>query len=199
MDKFFNSTFDALTNVVPGSMVIASLILFDSSLLTIDDIITKLNKIELGSAALLVFVSYVIGFAISPLGKFIYQKIGFKLWPMKATIGNSELSISDKFVLVRQFSQNNFKYIESWNMFCALAHNLAISSLVLLFASIFRITMIDNSNPIIFISLSVISIILFLLFLKRAVIFRIWAINDLNATVDRLELLGELKIRSKEI
>jgi hypothetical protein len=193
MDKFFNSTFDALTNVVPGSMIIASLILFDSSLFTIDDILSKLNKIELGSAAILVFTSYVIGFAISPLGKYIYQKIGFKLWPMKANTGNSELSISDKYVLVRQFSQDNFKYIESWNMFCNLAHNLAIASIVVFFASIFRLTMTDNSNPNIFVSLGVVSFILFFLFLKRSVIFRIWAINDLNAAVDRLELLDELK------
>ena len=192
MDKFFNSTFDALTNVVPGSCIIAILFIFDPGIESWGDLVEKLNKIELGSAAFLVFLSYVFGFAITPMGKFLYTKVGFRLWPLKPSPGQSGLPVSDKFVLVRQYSPDNFKYIESWNMFCNLAHNLAFSSLVLLLACLYRIVAMGADSAV-FSIIAALSVILFLLFLHRAVVFRIWALNDLNATVDRLGLMDELK------
>ena len=148
----------------------------------------KLNDIKLGSAALLIMVSYVLGFSMTPIGKFLYQKIGFKLWPHKLAPGNSELSISDKFVLVREYSEDNFKYIETWNMFCNLAHNLAFCMLVLLISTIYRIIFIPESSDLVFIIVAILAFVLFLLFLHRATVFRLWAMNDLNATVDRLRL-----------
>lgn len=187
MDKFFNSTFDALTNVVPGSCVIAVLFIFDTGLKTLDDLLTRLNQIEFGSAAFLVFISYVIGFAITPLGKFIYESLGFKIWPLKADLGTSNLTLSEKFVLVRQYSPNNFKYIETWNMFCNLAHSLAFAALLLIGACLYRL-LATESQPGVFLALALAGMSLFFLFLNRAVVFRTWALNDLNATVDRLAL-----------
>ncbi|MBT8310123.1 MAG: hypothetical protein HKN96_02360 [Flavobacteriaceae bacterium] len=188
MDKFFNSTFDALTNVVPGSVIIAIIILFDPSLATIDDVIAKLNEIKFGSATILVFISYVLGFIISPIGKLLYQKIGFKIWPMTADKG-PYISISDKFILVREYSPSNFKYIESWNMFCNLSHNLAVGMLVLFVASVLRLILVDGASIKVFGVIALIAIIAFFILLKRAVVFRIWAMNDLNAAIDRLELV----------
>lgn len=197
MDKFFNSTFDALTNVIPGSVILASLLVLDSGILTIDDYLLTLNKIELGSAGILIFISYVIGFAISPIGKFLYQKIGFKIWPLKIE-DNSNLSISDKFVLIREYSPNNFKYVESWNMFCTLAHNLAISSIVLIVICLIRDISFDNLGNLTSISIIAAGLALFFIFINRAVVFRKWALNDLNTAVDRLELLGKIKSGSKK-
>ncbi len=189
MDKFFNSTFDALTNVVPGSCVIAVLVIFDASLQTLDDLLARLNQIEFGSAAFLVFISYVIGFAITPIGKFLYTKLGYRIWPLRADQGRSDLTVSEKFVLVRQFSSNNFKYIETWNMFCNLAHNLAFSALLLIGACLYRIIAMESQAGV-FLIMAVVAMAFFFLFLNRAVVFRTWALNDLNATVDRLELPG---------
>lgn len=187
MDKFFNSTFDALTNVVPGSCIIAILFFFDPNIENSDNLITKLNEIKLGSAAFLVFASYVIGFALTPLGKFLYLQLGTRIWSLKTMADTSGLSVTEKFVLVRQYSPANFKYVESWNMFCNLAHNLAVVSLFLLLASLYR-AFVMVSHPKLFAGIAILSIGLFLVFLHRAVVFRNWALNDLDATVHKLAL-----------
>lgn len=187
MDKFFNSTFDALTNVVPGSCIIAILFSFDEGIQSLDNLIDKLNTINLGSAAFLIFVSYVIGFALTPIGKFLYTRLGTKIWPLITTQDSSDLSITEKFVLVREFSPSNFKYIEAWNMFCNLAHSLAVGALFMIIGCLYRIFWM-GSHPKLFGVIGVVALVFFFVFLHRAIVFRSWALNDLNASVDKLAL-----------
>ena len=187
MDKFFNSTFDALTNVVPGAFFLAALTLLDPSFQTVDDLISKANDIDLGGGAFIIMICYVIGFAIGPIGKTLYQKVGFYLWPMEPE-ASSSLSISDKFILVREYSPTNFKYIESWNMFCTLAHNLALTTIALFVVSLLRIFVYKSSSVLLFVAIALLSVIGFFLFLKRAVVFRSWAIKYLNAAIATLNL-----------
>ncbi|MDB4539243.1 hypothetical protein N9231_02415 [Saprospiraceae bacterium] len=192
MDKFFNSTFDALTNVVPGSIILVYLLIFDTSINSLDLLILKLNNIEIGSAAVVIFVSYVIGFAISPIGKYVYQKIGYKIWPAN-TSSLDEFTISEKFILIRQYSPSNFKYVESWNMFCTLAHNLAITSLILILNCIIRIILFGFTDNFLFVFVAVFAVLSFFIFINRAVSFRNWALNDLNTAVKTLDLINEMK------
>lgn len=192
MDKFFNSTFDALTQVVPGSCFIGILYLFDPDIHNADDLLAQLSTINLGSAAFLVFVSYVIGFALGPVGRFLYTRLGFRLWPMKPQPCKAGITVSEKYVLVRQHSPANFKYIEIWNMFCNLSHNLGVVALFLLVASLYRIFILGYFNLALF-GLAAGAVVLFLIFLHRAVVFRTWALNDLNATVDLVMQSGKGK------
>ena len=187
MDKFFNSTFDALTNVVPGAFFLTALAFLDPSFRTLDDLIVKANEIDLGGGTLIIMVSYVMGFAMGPLGKALYQKVGFYLWPLEPE-EKSSLSISDKFILVREYSPANFKYIESWNMFCTLAHNLALATLMLFVVSVLRIFVFTGSSVLLFAVIALLSVIGFFLFLNRAVVFRTWAIKDLDASINTLNL-----------
>ncbi len=191
MDKFFNSTFDALTNVVPGALLLLALPMLDPSFTSFKDLLSSANQVELGGITVIVLIAYVLGFAMGPIGKWLYQKVGFTLWPINIK-ENSALSISDKFILVREFSPANFKYIESWNMFCTLAHNLAFSALALVVICLLRILFYTNLDTSLFIGIGALSLLLFFIFINRAVIFRTWALTDLDAAIDRLELVDRV-------
>jgi len=120
MEKFFKSTFDAITNVLPGAFIlfVAGFFLFDDP----KNLVNYGKELNFGIGALLVFVAYIVGFIILPIGQFIFIKIGLKLFPVRLTDQHIDLTISEKFSLVREFSPANFAYIETWNMFSSLSY-----------------------------------------------------------------------------
>lgn len=195
MDKFFNSTFDALTNVLPGAVIIISLFLATPNLSDLVDTITTKSEIGLLTGAVFIFASYIVGFTISPIGKFLYTKIGSKMFNLVKS-KNSDITITEKHILVREFSATNFKYIETWNMFCTLSHNLAVGLALTCLISIYRIAVVGDTSSI-FIILSISSLIMFFLCINRAVTFKNWAISDMDAAIEKLHLVEKAKPSQK--
>lgn len=194
MDKIFHSTFDFFTHALPGFCIFSTIITFDSEYYLLDGFINTANSIKIGGGILILIISYIIGFVIYPFGRFLYKRLGPKV--CKDQIHNDiDLFISDKFVLVRELSPNNFKYIETWNMFCAMAHNLAVSSLVLFIVSIVKI-IIFKSVINIWGILIPFSFLLFVIFLHRAYKFHIWAADDLNASITCFNLDKKAKVKT---
>jgi len=187
MDKFFHSTFDFFTHALPGLLIIAFLFLLDPALNTAHDLLGMAGKITIASGILLTIMGYVLGFAIYPIGRYLYKKVGFFLWKRKIQ-NDIDLFISDKYVLIRQFSPSNFKYVETWNMYCAMAHNLAMASIVLLVVSGTKVIFQNPTYLGVWIGLAGLSVLLFLIFLHRAVVFSIWAAHDLNASIKSLNM-----------
>jgi hypothetical protein len=191
MDKIFHSTFDFFTHVLPGMCVVTALVLLDSDIQTFNDLLKRAAPTTFGSAAVILLVSYVTGFAIYPFGRLLYKRLGFKLWnrPIER---NVPLHISEKYTLIRELSTNNFKYVELWNMFCAMAHNLAVASLVLGFAAIYKIATISTGKAA-WIFLLGASIFSFFVMLYRAVQFSLWAADDINSSIRILDLQEKVK------
>ena len=194
MDKFFHSTFDFFTHAIPGLLILAFLFLLDPGLKTAHDLLEITGKITAGSGALLLIVSYIIGFAIHPLGRFLYKNVGFFFWRRKI-LNNVDLFISDKYVLLREYSPANFKYVETWNMYCAMAHNLAVASIIMLLVTLGKIIFQHPSFLAAWIGLAIFALIGVFIFLHRAVVFSIWAAHDINASVKSLNLVERGKIK----
>jgi hypothetical protein len=196
MNKIFYSAFDFFTHAIPGFCIIVSLFILDSNLNTSHDFLAKANQFHIGGAVLLLVVGYIIGFGVHPIGRFFYKKIGFKIWNEKI-LNDVPLFISDKYILIREFSPKNFKYVETWNMFCAMAHNLAVACLLTLIFIIIKVIFIGVPNLYFWLSLGTVTLIFLFLFLHRSVRFSIWAAHEINATVDKLNLVKRGKQGSK--
>jgi hypothetical protein len=187
MDKFFHSTFDFFSHALPGLFLLVSLVLFDPEIVQPYDIIQKTSMFKINDLILVTFLGYVVGFAIHPVGQLLYKKVGSHIWH-EPIVNHIDMFISDKYVLIRQFSPVNFKYVETWNMFCSMSHNLAVSCLISATASTYKIFFHHPANRMFWIMYAFVSIIMFLIFLKRAVRFSTWATHDLNAAISRLKL-----------
>lgn len=215
MDNFIKFTFDIFAHVIPGLMILIAL-----SLLTISikppSIDKKIDNTEIttsentemdfglaseimndlegaGKGVAVVILAYIVGFAVNPLGKSIYRKICPKLWP-KIYVENEikGMHISDKFVLIRELSPSNFEYVERWNMYSSLSHNLAVGCLVFFIVSVIQ-TFLQSDYWLYWASIAVISIILFFVFVKSAFIYNQWAGRDLNSAISALNLREKAK------
>lgn len=187
MDKIFHSTFDFFSYAIPGFYILISFFILDIQLENINSFLDYTSKINLATGSFLLVVAYIIGFAIYPIGRFLYKKIGFSIW-RRPIQNNLDLFISDKYVLVREFSNANFKYIETWNMFCALSHNLVVACLIALVLSFIRIIFLSSANTGFWLFFMFIQLLLMFIFLHRAVVFSLWAAHDLNSTIKALGL-----------
>jgi hypothetical protein len=187
MDKIFHSTFDFFAHAIPGSCLLAALFVLRTEVDTPAQLLDIADSIQLGSGIFLLVAGYIAGFAIYPLGRALYRSLGFKLWKKKMH-HDIPIFISEKYVLIREFSPANFKYVELWNMFCGMSHNLAIASLVLAICCFIKLGQggLTQAGP--WWALGIVAIALTLIFTHRAVVFAIWAADDLNATIKQLEL-----------
>jgi hypothetical protein len=187
MDKIFHSTFDFFSHALPGFCMALACFILDGSLNAPQEYIAIIKSLKIESIIALLGFGYILGFGLFPLGRFLYKQIGLKIWKMKIE-NNVDIFISDKYALIRELSPSNFKYVEIWNMYCAMAHNLAIASLLIFIFTIVKIIFLAPSNLVFWWGLAIGALIFFFLLLHRAVVFSIWAAHDLNASVKRLEL-----------
>ena len=127
MKELIKFTFDFFAHVISGLFVIFSLSLLFMTSVSLEALLEMTGKIEKSTATVVVIMAYVVGFAINPFGRFLYRSIGFKIWQNKI-VNDVDLFISDKFALIRQHSPANFSYVETWNTYCAMSHNLAFAS-----------------------------------------------------------------------
>jgi hypothetical protein len=186
MKDFLEFTFDFFVHVLPGSLVIIAISLLFIPIGVEDGLEDILGKFETTKGIAFAVFAFVIGLAVNPLGKTILKKIGFTIWKPKI-LNNVDMFVSDKFVLIREHSSANFKYVEKWNMYCSLSHNLSFACLILVLVSLIKL-ILQDPNQMIWLSIIIICTILFFIFLKSAVTYSIWAQHDLNAAISALKL-----------
>ncbi len=186
MKELINFTFDFFGHVLPGIVIIISFSLFFIDTNSLDFIKEQINTINTANSTLIAISAYIVGFALDPIGKLLYKKIGFKIWNLKVQNG-VDMFISNKFALVREFSEKNFKYVEKWNMYCTMSYNFALASIFVFLSSIFKVFQ-EKENYLFWLLIIVLSLFLFFIFLYKAVLFSIWAAHDLNATITALKL-----------
>jgi len=192
MNNFIKFTFDIFGHVIPGIIILLAI-----SLLTISfDINTDygmvseiMNNLEgTGKGAFVIILAYIIGFAVTPFGKYLYRKIGLKLWPNIKLDNDIKMHISDKFILIREYSPANFEYVERWNMYSTLSHNLAVGCLFFFVVGIIKIFKDSNDYIINWILILAVSIIFFFIFIRSALLYNKWAGSDLNSAISALKL-----------
>ena len=214
MEKIINSAFDFFAYALPGAFLILSLLILDPGNDTSQDFINFAQKLQTGGSLMLLAVGYVLGFAITPLGRKLYR--GFNRtrlfrWLDTVLEGNLKnktytfdqnngdapaVSVSERFVLVREFSPNNFRHIESWHVYSLMSHNMALVNILVFLFSGARLIFFENRFPGWWYGVMGITLLLTVLFLYNAVKFNIWSANELNATVDGLQLKARTEHRT---
>ncbi len=189
MDKIFSSAFDFFAYALPGTFILISLALFYPTFLSPLDLLQL--KPDTTQLAVCATVGYLLGFALNNVGRFIYKKYGKIIWPQyfKFEDLDTHLNISEKYALIRELSPTNFKYIEIWNVFCSMSHNMALSCALLFIISLIKLVFFKISTLYLdWVLVAFVSLLLFFLFLHRAVVFYSWAATDINATIKCLKL-----------
>lgn len=188
MKDIIQFSFDFFAYVIPGLFVIFSISLIAVPIDSIDQAIEKTKDFSTEIVTVLIIISYVIGFIIYPIGRKIYKSLGFKIFPhlLIKDDEDDKLSLNAKYSLIRELSASNFKYVESWNIYCAMAHNLMVASLV--FTIVSFIKLFKSNYELFWLGAIVLGIITFLVLTHRAVTYSQWAKGDINASIESLNL-----------
>jgi hypothetical protein len=186
MKELIQFTFDFFAHVLPGSIVVFSLALLYPETQNMENFVALTKSFDAVMGTMVIVTAYIIGFAVNPFGKYLCSKLGFNLWKMNVE-NQVKMFISDKYILIRQYSPANFKYVEIWNTYCAMSHNLAVAFLLLLVVCIVKITAF-NAPVATWFPLALAALFLFFVLLYRSVIFSLWAARDLNAAITCLDL-----------
>ncbi len=182
MQDLIKYAFDFFAHVLPGLVILLALSLINSEIETLENIQNAFTaKRSTGETTIIVIVAYAVGFAIYPFGRWLYRTVGFKIWG-KNVKNKVDMFLSDKYVLIREKSEINFQYIESWNIYCAMSHNFAMAALVFFGISVYKAIAVSTDKWI-WAVIALSSLFMFFVFLYRAVKFYHWARHDLNATV----------------
>lgn len=211
MDRILNSAFDFFAYALPGFCILASFFLLDKSLEYGSDFLLYAGQLHVGSGVVLLAVSYITGFAITPIGRVLIKAIqnsGFITLLGKFFQGNLSIHteneiyetdetgektkpvyVSDKYVLVRELAPNNFRYIESWHVYSMMSHNMVVAGFVAIPMILNKIFRHDPSNPGFWWIAAGFITFLTILFMYNSVKFNIWSINDHNAALTRLHLV----------
>ena len=199
MDKMKFGLFDVFVYTIPGLLVLFSAFLLYADFTMsvprfIETFVESVDKISINSTLLIIFVSYILGFALHYFGYNFFNRVGKRIWKKNLKGKEESLSIlENKFVLVRHYSKENFIYVEQWFTFRGMAFNLALAFLLIGIIVLFKLILIFSFRMD-WIIVLIGSLIMSTITLRRAVTFHIWSHNTLNETVDTLNLLDKKNI-----
>jgi len=194
------SIFDLFSYSLPGGIALIAFLFMGSEMNNLEELANKASKINIGFGIgiLLVFTSYIIGNAIDSIGSWIYVKIGIKIWGNPKD-NNRKISVGFQRSLVRNYSPENYIYIQKWKVVKTMSHNLSFSFLLLGIIVIIKMIMNEESRNLHIIILTLISFLFSLIFLNRAHIFDRWHYKDLTNVVDSLHLQEKAIKDSKKV
>lgn len=99
-----------------------------------------------------------------------------------------KMPISKKFILVRELTPINFRYLESWHVYSLMSHNMAVANILVFVFTCIRFYLYRPENFWPWLLILAGSVIFAFLFLYSAVKFNIWSMNEQNATIQAFNL-----------
>ncbi len=139
-------------------------------------------------AIFLLFVGFLLGFLIDPLGRKTRYLLGEKIFKSPSrNSDNRNLTDNDRYVILKQFSEGNYSLIETWDMLKGMACNLAVSNIFLIFISLYK-AFTNHSNYSEWVFFSFLAIIFSLSSLYQSHTFEKYSVLDMNAAIKMLNL-----------
>jgi len=169
---------------MPGLVsLLAVIILLDPSIIGLIDVARPFQSIDLGTGIAIAAVAYIVGSGIDSVGNWLYKSIGFRLWGYPYV--ETSVDILQARALVREYSPENYTYLQIWKVMSSMSHNLSASTLMLALVAIIRAV---NLRLIEWGFLAVVAVAFSLVFLRRAHVFDHMHYRDMAHTVEALHL-----------
>ena len=198
MEILSQKTFDIFRYIFPGLFVTAIYAIFKSSeIVHPDDIISNLiDKIQLNRAIFLILGSYVLGIAHDQFCVFLVKMFRLKNSMPPEYTSPSNIKSSVKYSLVRHFSPKNLNEIDKWNMLKGMCVNISGFLVYFFICCWYKIFIGCPFMP--WFSISIIAMVCSILLFIRSKIYFGWALQDLDSTLDSLNLIEKGKLINKD-
>jgi hypothetical protein len=195
MGDFKFRVFDIFSYTLPGLIVLLCFYIYNynfgiTTLATVETAFKAISETKANTVLLILGCSFVIGNVLHFFG-YNYFELIISLWTKPLEGRPKGLSgMEDKHVLVRQFSKENYGYIELWHAYRAMSFNLSLSFLLLSIVLVIKI-IYNNSYHFDWLMTLACCFGSSLVTLHRAVTFHKWSIDVLEESVKMLKLSAE--------
>ena len=147
------------------------------------------DSISTNQFIIIIPFAYLIGIIGNEFGHTLYN-ISKKIWK-KDVINQKNYRLSDAeiHVLIREYSPNNYQFLETWLGLSNMSHNFAVS--LLIFSIVASIKLFSCSDSYCFLGWILIMVICFLftiIFLKRSLKFNNYYKFDRIAAIEKLHI-----------
>lgn len=194
MDKILNRMYDIFAFALPGMSILASLLIFRyNGQFLFQFLIEKYDLDGTWFVLITTFLGYIIGYLITPFTrKYILIKHGIRMNQVfhLEGIGNykhfkSRLlsnDLSGDFVRIREKTPRTSEYIEFWDMHTNFSSNMALAMLTG-FISVITHCIVNGCSCIPVVLLMILPLA-FILFIRNALHYANWWVNDIDAALN---------------
>jgi hypothetical protein len=186
MEKIRIDFFDILGYLVPGSVLLIILwIAADSQVKSIWQIYNSVHNVDKKSIFIGLFLSYILGFTLHILGSYLYSLYFNKIVIKKRTTNGINLTVSEKWTIIREFGEKHIILLERWYALRAFSQNLSAISMISICICFYKWWEFRYYEWLVFL---VVFIIAMIVFMVRACIFNNVLKEDMDATITKLKL-----------
>ena len=201
MENLKYSLFDLFAFAIPGVFCLTGLRVLarQPELVQIPAVITEWSeKTNVYLAVLIVLVGYVTGHILSLFASVIIHLLTkLSIFKKPTSSHTATLNNSTRYILIRELSKENFKYIEIWNVMAKLYTNIAVIFLILLpgFLFIYRDT-IENWWIL---AIAIIGVVVVCLLFRRAFDYLQWTVTEMDNCIHEFDLTNAPRTLLQEI
>lgn len=184
MDKIRIDFFDILGYLIPGSaLLLVGWVAADGTVQSPWQAYESIHKADQRSALIGLFLAYIIGFMLHALGSTLYDFYCKRRGVFQQKAGASDLTVQDKWALVRDRGEKHIPVLERWYALRALAQNLAAVTLIGSGVCVYKWMLYARWDWLLF---AFLHLALTLLLLRRSEIFHRYLNLDLEAVIRRV-------------
>ena len=186
MDKIRIYFFDIFGYIVPGSaFLMIGWIAVDCQVKSIWQIYQSVHSGDKKTIFIALFLSYIMGFTLHILGRFLYSKYRNGLFKKHIKIDDSQQDMTENWTLIREYGEKHIPILERWYALRAFSQNLSAISLISIFICFYKWLAFGYFEWVL---LSLIFILAFIIFMRRSEIFHNVLDNDIEVIVKKLKL-----------
>jgi hypothetical protein len=184
MDKIRIDFFDILGYLVPGSaFLMICWIAADNQVKSIWQIYQSVHSVDKKTIFIGLFLSYILGFTLHALGRFLFDVYQKKIHSKKNMSPNSQLNKPEIWALIRENGEKHISILERWYALRALSQNLSAASLLCVSICLYKWRVFGYFEWS-FLALGF--MIFFIVFMEKSFVFNQYLNDDIDATIQIL-------------
>ena len=139
MDKIRIDFFDILGYLIPGSaFLMICWIAADNQVKSVWQVYQSIHSVDKKTIFIGLFLSYLLGFTLHALGKFLFDKYEDNAANKKKLLDNTQLTVAEIWALIREKGDKHLSILERWYALRALSQNLGGASLLCVFICVYK-------------------------------------------------------------
>ncbi len=184
MEKAKYSAFDLFGYALPGIfLILVCFVLFNEKIERLSDITEAVSRFNLNQAILLLIFGYIIGFTFYRLGVSLRRLFEKRFWKDRDRYSYLDIPQTERLILVRENTPENYRYIQTWFLISGMSANLALGSVALMITAIVKLIQFGGNFAIEWSGMIILGLLMSYFLIEKSNVYAKWASRELNQSI----------------